>query len=473
MLLNERKFFFQNIVSISDLVITLVSFYTAYRLKFGNTGSFIILPATEYTIFFMAYLIAWVYMSKRRQEYNTKRILQLRYEALDVVRSTSICIVIAMIPAFFIREYPLSRMFLILLWCIQTFSLSTIRIALRLFIRYIRKKGYNPRQILIIGKNYRSEVLLSNIFNSKEYGLNIAGYIDVHNNNNNRYMKNIDYLGDINRLETILRESIIDLVFITLPLKSLYSEIEKIIAICEKMGVEVEMHAELFKVKISKSGISMFGGMKTINFYTSPQTDVGRIIVKRIIDISVSLTAIVILSPLFLITGMLIKFTSQGPIFFTQKRVGYNGRMFKLLKFRTMIKEAESMKKNLMSMNELDGPVFKIKQDPRITYVGAFLRKTSVDELPQLFNVLKGDMSLVGPRPPLPSEVNLYSIDDHRRLSVQQGITGLWQVSGRNNVPFDKWMELDREYIDKWSVWLDIKILLKTILVVLSTRSGY
>jgi lipopolysaccharide/colanic/teichoic acid biosynthesis glycosyltransferase len=167
------------------------------------------------------------------------------------------------------------------------------------------------------------------------------------------------------------------------------------------------------------------------------------------------------------VVSFLIKRSSKGPVFFKQQRVGYNGRLFNCLKFRTMVENAEELRDDLLELNEMDGPVFKIKNDPRLTKVGKILRKTSIDELPQFINVLRGDMSLVGPRPPIPSEVKEYELVDRRRLSMRPGITCLWQVNGRNSIPFEKWMELDRQYIDQWSLWLDFKILAKTIPAVL------
>jgi exopolysaccharide biosynthesis polyprenyl glycosylphosphotransferase len=187
---------------------------------------------------------------------------------------------------------------------------------------------------------------------------------------------------------------------------------------------------------------------------------------KRIIDIAFSSIALVLLSPLFGITALAIKATSKGPVFFVQKRLGYNGRIFNCLKFRTMVKDAEQLKMGLEKLNEMDGPVFKIRSDPRVTRVGRFLRRASLDELPQLINVLKGDMSLVGPRPAIPAEVQAYKLEDRRRLSMRPGITCLWQVSGRNNVGFEKWMELDRAYVDQWSLGLDFRILAKTLAAV-------
>jgi lipopolysaccharide/colanic/teichoic acid biosynthesis glycosyltransferase len=178
------------------------------------------------------------------------------------------------------------------------------------------------------------------------------------------------------------------------------------------------------------------------------------------------------LAQLLVVVAAAIKASSKGPVFFVQQRIGYNGRVFKCLKFRTMVANAEEMKKDLVPLNEMDGPVFKIKDDPRITAVGRLLRKTSVDELPQLINVLKGDMSLVGPRPPVPEEVSKYKLTDRRRLSIRPGITCIWQVNGRNTITFEDWMKLDQQYIDQWSLWLDLKILLKTIPVVLLQKGA-
>ena len=201
-------------------------------------------------------------------------------------------------------------------------------------------------------------------------------------------------------------------------------------------------------------------------------TSEGALLLKRGLDLLGGTIGLLMISPIFIVTAILIKVTDPGPIFFSQVRVGRNGRRFKMHKFRSMVVDAEKRKKELMKLNEMDGPVFKIKRDPRITPIGRFIRKTSIDELPQLINVLVGDMSLVGPRPPLPDEVDQYKDWQRRRLSVKPGITGLWQVSGRNQIDFDEWMELDLTYIDNWSIWLDIRILLKTIPVVLFSKGA-
>jgi exopolysaccharide biosynthesis polyprenyl glycosylphosphotransferase len=259
---------------------------------------------------------------------------------------------------------------------------------------------------------------------------------------------------------------VVDEVFVFLPIKSFYQVIEDIISICEIVGVEVKIPTDIFSMQLSKSTISFYGNVSVIDLFTSPKMN-WHLFIKRMIDVAVSLTGLIILLPFFIIIMFLIKAASRGPAFFKQQRVGYNGRLFNCFKFRTMVADAELLKDDLMKYNEMDWPVFKIKADPRITKIGQFLRKTSIDELPQLLNVLLGDMSLVGPRPPIPEEVQHYDLPSLRRLRMKPGITGIWQVSGRNSVSFEKWMELDREYIDNWSLALDFKILLKTIPAVL------
>jgi exopolysaccharide biosynthesis polyprenyl glycosylphosphotransferase len=194
---------------------------------------------------------------------------------------------------------------------------------------------------------------------------------------------------------------------------------------------------------------------------------------KRSLDVACSVLGLVLLAPLFLLLFVIVKLTSRGPAVFVQNRCGLGGRIFKFYKFRTMVPDAEQQKAQLEHLNEMRGPVFKIRRDPRVTKVGAFLRKTSLDELPQLWNVLRGDMSLVGPRPPLPSEVELYTERQAQRLSVVPGITGLWQVSGRSAISdFEQWLELDLRYVNSWTVWLDLKIIVKTFAVVLLARGA-
>jgi exopolysaccharide biosynthesis polyprenyl glycosylphosphotransferase len=199
----------------------------------------------------------------------------------------------------------------------------------------------------------------------------------------------------------------------------------------------------------------------------------GSLVLKRMVDVIGSAIGLLLFAPLFLLLIVLVNITSRGPVFFVQDRCGFGGRLFRFYKFRTMVEDAEQRKAQLAHLNEMKGPAFKMRRDPRVTKLGAILRKTSLDELPQLWNVLKGDMSLVGPRPPLPDEVERYDARQAQRLSVMPGITGLWQVSGRSGLnDFDRWLELDLQYARQWSLWLDVRILAKTVIVVALARGA-
>lgn len=196
-------------------------------------------------------------------------------------------------------------------------------------------------------------------------------------------------------------------------------------------------------------------------------------VIKRVIDVVCSFVGVLVLSPLFIIIAIIIKFTSKGPVFFSQKRVGRDGKEFKMYKFRSMVVNAEELKEKLVAQNEMSGPMFKMKDDPRVTRVGKFIRKTSIDELPQLFNVLKGDMSLVGPRPSLPKEVAQFEDWMYRRLEVKPGLTCYWQVSGRNNIDFEDWMKLDIKYVDERNLWIDIRLIFKTVGVLFGDKNAH
>jgi exopolysaccharide biosynthesis polyprenyl glycosylphosphotransferase len=243
-------------------------------------------------------------------------------------------------------------------------------------------------------------------------------------------------------------------------------QVEEMVLVCAEQGVRTTIAADLFSIGLVKSGISYFGGMPLIHFQTPPG-DSWELVVKRILDIAVAAVALVVLSPLFLVLALGVK-TTPGDILFRQTRVGLNGRLFQMLKFRSMHTGAEAALQQLKERNEMEGPTFKMKNDPRVTPFGRFMRRFSLDELPQFWNVLSGDMSLVGPRPPIPGEVGLYERRSRRRLSMRPGLTCTWQVSGRNEIKdFEAWVKLDLHYIDNWSLTGDLVLLLRTIPAVL------
>ncbi len=284
-------------------------------------------------------------------------------------------------------------------------------------------------------------------------------------------LSDVSIVGTMDDFKEILLKNVIDEVLFALPLKNI-PNIHEIILFTENIGIKVRILPDfqiqkiMYHPETAKITIDSFLGIPTMSLSSTPHRE-SALIIKSLIDYSTAGLGIVFLLPFFILTALLIKLESKGPIFFSQTRSGLNGRDFTLYKFRTMVADAESLKTALNAINEMDGPVFKMKHDPRVTKIGSLLRQTSLDELPQLFNVLKGEMSLVGPRPPLPSEVREYRHWQRRKLSMKPGLTCIWQVSGRNNTSFEEWMRMDLEYIDNWSLILDIKLLLLTVREVL------
>jgi exopolysaccharide biosynthesis polyprenyl glycosylphosphotransferase len=278
-------------------------------------------------------------------------------------------------------------------------------------------------------------------------------------------------LGLLDDLRDILTEERVDEIIVCLPLDARFSDITKIVQHARDLGIVVRLMPDFADGTLLRNlHVEEFEDEYVVTLFREQM--LVQLLLKRIIDAALSLAVLIILFPLMAIVAILIKLTSPGPVFFVQNRVGMNQRLFKLYKFRSMVADAENRKFALAHLNERDGPAFKIENDPRTTRIGRFLRKTSIDELPQFFNVLSGEMSLVGPRPPLPDEVKKYEWLFRKRLSVKPGITCIWQISGRNNVSFDRWMQMDHEYIENWSLWLDLKILLRTIPAVLLRRGA-
>ena len=313
--------------------------------------------------------------------------------------------------------------------------------------------------MLILGTNPRAIKFAEQIEARPHFGYKIIGFMDDEWAGVNEIQKKGYQLkGGINDFPDFIRSNVVDEVAIGLPVKSQYGQISTIVSCCEKHGIIIRFLSEnMFNQKLARSKAGIFAGDNFITFYTGKLAS-WPILVKRIMDFSFSLIMIVCALPVFLIISLGIKLTSPGPIFFIQERLGLNKRRFRLYKFRTMIPNAEKLITELEHLNEVDGPAFKLKNDPRITPFGRFLRKTSLDELPQFINVLKGDMSLVGPRPLPVRDYNGFNHDwQRRRFSVRPGITCLWQINGRSTTTFEKWMKQDMEYIDNWSLWLDLK----------------
>ncbi len=331
--------------------------------------------------------------------------------------------------------------------------------------KYFRANGQSVSNIIVYADE-KSEKLIESIIEHKEWGFRILMIITDSAWIRKKFGESIRIYPDKINIRNILDIDIIDEV-IYCKSNTNDEKIRTMIEICEEIGVTLRIRADLYHNTMLQSGILQLEHIPFITIKNTPQNSKA-LAWKSFSDFWFSFGIIFILSPIMLLIASIIKLTSKGPIIFRQERVGLRGRKFYIYKFRTMVHNAEELKARLETINESDGPTFKIKNDPRITFVGRILRKTGLDELPQLFNVLKGEMSLIGPRPPLPSEVEKYERWHLRRLSVKPGITCTWQIiPNRNEVVFDKWMKLDIQYIESWSVKKDLELLFKTIKTVI------
>jgi exopolysaccharide biosynthesis polyprenyl glycosylphosphotransferase len=329
------------------------------------------------------------------------------------------------------------------------------------------RSGRRARYYAVVGTGeYAAELV--EMIRAQEWGLKLAGYI-VENDAQPAGADCV-ILGNVSQMARVLEEHVLDEVVFAVPRERLAAMQEAILD-CEEQGVGVRISLDVMKFGRARLSVGEMAGVPMLALTRTP-SDTLALAAKRAFDIFASATVLLLLSPVLAAIAVAIKLDSPGPVFFRQRRVGMNGRTFDIVKFRSMHVDAEARLEELLAHNEMSGPVFKMRRDPRVTRVGQLLRRTSLDEFPQFWNVLLGDMSVVGPRPPLPSEVRRYKRWQRRRLSVKPGITCIWQVSGRNEIDFERWMELDLQYIDGWSLWSDLHICLKTIPAVLGARGA-
>lgn len=449
---------------ISDMLVTLGSLYMAYILRqllSPLQGS--LLPIGHYSFLPLIVLPVWSVLLLYFGLYRSHRLRTIKSEIWSITEVGIVGCFFLTAILFSLKIHFVSRLLIMLYGILNIILLSCWRAMIRRFARYVRKKEYNYRNILVVGTGKRAKELIDIIERHKAWGLKLIGVVGERITVDK--LKGYPVLGRIDDISKIIRLHPVDEVLFCLP-KSRLDALEDTFLMLEEEGITARVAMNFFPHAVAKVSFEELHGIPFLAFTTVP-TDVFRLAIKRFFDVIISFISLIVLSPLLLVVAVGIKTTSKGPVFFAQVRSGLYGRKFRLYKFRSMYSDAEEKKRELMAQNEMDGPVFKIKKDPRVTPIGRMVRKLSIDELPQLWNVLKGDMSIVGPRPPLPSEVEHYERWQRRRLSMRPGLTCIWQVSGRNSIGFKDWMKMDLQYIDNWSLLLDLKILLKTIPVVL------
>ena len=419
-------------------------------------------------LFVGLYAATWVIVLALNGLYRPRARWSMRSEARDVLRATAAMVVITLSVLFLAHLPDVSRLFLAVLFPSQALAALGVRASLRLGFEWLRERGYNVRYLVIVGAGPRGRAFAEKIESHRALGLRILGFVDDDRDLAAGLSPRWPNLGSLADLETVLHTRVVDEVAICLPFRH-WDRIDAIAALCEEEGKIVRLPMDALERTVARARLEELDGIPVFSLVSGPDRTVS-LAAKRAIDIVAAGAGLILLSPLLLACSLAILLDDGGPVLFRQRRLGLHGRPFTMLKFRSMVRDAESVRPAMRGRNELSGQAFKIADDPRITRAGRWLRRISLDELPQLWDVLWGEMSLVGPRPPLPDEVAEYDLWHRRRLSMKPGITGLWQVRGRRDPDFNNWVSADLEYIDRWSLLLDFRILLRTIPAALQGR---
>jgi len=474
-MLRQKAVLFHRVAMAGDALLIVGGFLISYWLRQGFLRGYFddvpLFPLKEYLWGLILALPVWIGMLWRSEVYASLRTKGWAEITWAILWAGIVTTVVLGTVLFLLKIAYFSRTFVLLFFLSAVSTLLLERIVIFGLLKIVRRKGYNYRTMLVVGTGKVAQHFARLVRSHGEWGFRLIGFMDVEPTRVGHELLGVPVLGGLEKLPDVLHERIVDEVVFALPRRFL-GHIEDSLKSCEEIGVRAHVLLDWYSMQIAKTKLGELHGMPLLTLTTTPVSE-AKLLLKRAFDVIVSVLLLILLSPLFLIVSALIKLTSPGPVFFKQERCGLGGRRFKFYKFRSMNIDAEERKKGLEHLNEMSGPVFKIKDDPRITPVGRILRKFSIDELPQLINVLIGEMSLVGPRPPIPDEVQKYERWQKRRLSMRPGLTCLWQINGRNEVDFDQWMKLDLEYIDNWSLGLDFKILLKTIPVVLTGHGAH
>ena len=468
-MIKDNQKVFNRLMVIADAVITSSSLMLAYFFKFYvlNDGPGIgVLPAGDYFKLLLFIVPVYLFLYYSCSVYAPKRTVRRRFEVFGIIKANTIGIVALIIILYMIiREINFSRSVMAFFYLFNVFLTSCFRLALRKGLRKIRSKGYNLKHILVVGYSRAAEAYIDRLADNPQWGYVACGILDDHIPAGTSY-KGVKVLGRLANLEVILPENSLDEIAISLSLQD-YDHLEEIVAICEKSGVHTKFIPDYNSLIPSKPYTEDLMGLPVINIRYVPLSNTGNIVLKRLMDIVGSLTGIVIASPLMLLTALLIKLTSRGPVIFKQERVGLHNKSFYMYKFRSMEQQSPTEEKK----------AWTVRNDPRVTPLGKILRRTSLDELPQLFNILKGDMSLVGPRPERPLFVVKFKEEIPRYMikhQVRPGLTGWAQVNGlRGNTSIRKRIEYDIYYIENWTIWFDLKIILMTFVTGFINKNAY
>jgi len=468
-MLQEKETVLRRFLVFADTCVIALAYLIAFW--FYHLLSETSFPVTRYWMALIFAIPYWCLALYANGMYHTARTRSYLEILWAIIKSAVVTFLLLGTFIFLFKLTFMSRQFFLIFMAMGFFFVWLEKTIIFMSSHYVRRQGLNTRRLLIVGTGKRAVNFVKMVDQHPEWGFEFLGAIDDEPGRNVHHVGRLKVIGTLEDIPRIFHRDAIDEVVFLVP-RSRLNALQGAINDCETEGVVVTIAVDLFDTKLARSSVSELDGLPLLRFRTTHAKE-WELLLKRLFDVTASGLGIVVFAPLFLIMAVLIKSTSKGPVFFKQNRLGLAGRNFTLYKFRTMRQGAQSMLTEVTDLNAMTTPEFKEKKTAWITPVGRFMRKFSIDELPQLLNVFVGHMSIVGPRPTVPDEVEKYQDWHRRRFSMKPGITCLWQVNGRNNIAFEDWMKLDLEYLDHWSLWLDAKILLKTVPVVLFGIGAY
>jgi exopolysaccharide biosynthesis polyprenyl glycosylphosphotransferase len=476
---DRRSKLLSTVTLLQDLAVTAVAFAVAHLLRtflvhfeFFSRHLPGIYPFDHYVPLMLAFLLAWAVVGYTSQFYRDLEMSSPIQLVLNLLNQLAIVLVIIYAGLYLFRRDDISRTYLLLVGIVDFVLLLIGRYISYNGIALMRKRLKRYHYFLIVGCGARAREMATLIEESRGMGLRLVGFVDPNSEGSN--------LGDTfghyevfppSVLEQVLQDRVIDEVVFAVNMQEL-ARLEPLMAHCANVGVKIRVQLEFLPEAYSRIYLENFHDVPLLSLSSAPESEL-LLFFKRVFDVVLSAVSLVLLAPCLLAIAAAIRITSPGEVLFRQTRCGLGGRRFTLYKFRSMVNNAEQLRAELHQLNELEGPVFKISDDPRITPVGRLLRRFSLDELPQMWNILRGDMSFVGPRPAIPDEVEKYEAWQRRRLRMRPGLTCIWVIEGRSDIEFHRWIQLDLAYIDNWSLWLDAKIFLRTIPIVISGRGAY
>jgi len=476
---DRRSKLLSTVTLLQDLGVTCVAFVAAYFLRtllvhidFFSRHLPTIYPFAHYLPLMVAFLLAWAivgYASKFYRDLEMSNPIQL---ALNLVNQLAIVLVLTYAGLYLLRRGDISRTYVLLVGVVDFVLLVVGRFISYNGIAWMRRRLGRYHYFLIVGCGTRAHEMATLIEESRGMGLRLVGFVDPNSDGSKLKDRFGEYeVFPIGAVEKVLEDRVIDEVVFAVSMQEL-ARLEPLMAHCANVGVKSRVQLEFLPVPYSRIYLENFRDVPLLSLSTAPESEL-LLLLKRLSDVGMATISLLLLAPVLAAIAAAIRITSPGNVLFRQTRCGLGGRRFTLYKFRSMVNNAEQLRAELHQLNELDGPAFKISDDPRITPVGRILRRFSLDELPQLWNILRGDMSFVGPRPAIPDEVEKYEPWQRRRLRMRPGLTCIWVLEGRSDVDFHRWIQLDLAYIDNWSLWLDCKIFFRTIPIVITGKGAY